>query len=285
VTDDLTDDWRPAPRRRREREALDDRDARDREARDRADRGHDHDGSSNRGPDDGGSVAPGYVPGSSHLGTPLAGRAPVRELVARDLAYVRGGRQILADVSLTAWAGEVLAVTGPSGSGKSSLLALLAGLDHPDSGQVLVDGQPLGSGVPDGFGLVLQGYGLVSVLTAAENVEVVLQGRGLARAEVRDRAEAALAAVGLADVEDHLVEQLSGGQQQRVAVARALVMEPTVLLADEFTAELDHESSHRILALVLAVAQRGGLVVIATHDRAVAEACDHELRLVDGRLA
>ena len=226
-----------------------------------------------------------YQRGTHRFGEPLPGRRRVRELTADGVWFARGGRTILSDVTISAFAGEVVAVTGPSGSGKSSLLALLAGLERPDTGSVLVDGDPLPRQVPDGFALVLQGYGLVSVLTAAENVEVALQGRGLARDEVRDRAAAALEAVGLEPVADYLVEQLSGGQQQRVAVARALAVDPAVLLADEFTAELDADSRTRILALVLAVAQRGVVVVIATHDPEVAQACHSELRLVDGRVA
>jgi ABC-type lipoprotein export system ATPase subunit len=227
--------------------------------------------------------APRYRQGDHRFGEPLPGRERVTELVGTGLSYARDGRQILTGVSVAAYPGEPLAVTGPSGSGKSTLLALLAGLEPPDAGAVTVDGLPVGRGVPDGFGLVLQGYGLVSVLTAAENVEVALQGRGLGRDEVRDRAAAALAEVGLEGVADHLVEQLSGGQQQRVAVARAVVVDPAVLLADEFTAELDADSRTRILALVLGVARRGALVVVATHDPEVAQACTTELRLVDGR--
>jgi putative ABC transport system ATP-binding protein len=218
-------------------------------------------------------------------GDPLPGRATVSQILGRDLGFARAGRQILAGVDVEVYAGEALAVTGPSGSGKSSLLALLAGLEHADSGEVLIDGQPVGGEVPPGFGLILQGYGLVSILTAAENVEVVLQGLGLSRGEVRARAGAALESVGLDDVADHLVEQLSGGQQQRVAVARALAVEPAVLLADEFTAELDAESRGHVLNLVLGVARRGGVVIIATHDRTVADVCNTELRLVDGRMA
>ena len=113
----------------------------------------------------------------------------------------------------------------------------------------------------------------------------MLQGLGLSRSEVRERAGLALESVGLDDVADHLVEELSGGQQQRVAVARALVAEPAVLLADEFTAELDSQSRGHVLNLVLGVARRGGVVVIATHDRAVADLCHAELRLADGRIA
>jgi ABC-type lipoprotein export system ATPase subunit len=221
---------------------------------------------------------------SYRAGDPLPDRPTVLENRGHDLGFARGGRDILAAVDLEVYAGEALAVTGPSGSGKSSLLALLAGLEHPDTGEVLVDGVHPDGGVPAGFGLILQGYGLVSVLTAAENVEVVLQGMGLPRGEVRARAGIALEAVGLDDVADHLVEQLSGGQQQRVAVARALVVEPAVLLADEFTAELDTDSRGHVLGLVLGVAKRGGIVVMATHDRTVADVCDRELRLSDGRV-
>lgn len=213
---------------------------------------------------------------------------PPGELSAVEVGYVRAGRVILADVTLTAYAGEAVAVTGPSGSGKSSLLALLAGLERPTSGVVRLAGAPVWPGGPtlrQRYGLILQGYGLVSVLTAAENVELVLQARGLAAAEVLQRAQAMLDLVGMAEVADHLVEELSGGQQQRVAVARALVANPEVVLADEPTAELDAGNRERILGLLLAEARRGRIVMLASHDREVADACDREFRLVDGRLA
>ncbi|HTZ44787.1 MAG TPA: ATP-binding cassette domain-containing protein [Jatrophihabitans sp.] len=205
-------------------------------------------------------------------------------VAAEQVSYRRGGRTILDAVSVAAYPGEVLAVTGPSGSGKSSLLALLAGLELPDAGTVRRAAATAGVGVPPGYGLVLQGYGLVSVLTAAENVEVVLQAQRLNRNEVRDRAEDALAAVGLADVADHLVEQLSGGQQQRVAIARALVIEPAVLLADELTAELDHESRQRVLDRVFRLAEAGSTVVLCTHDPELAAACHREIRLTNGTI-
>ncbi|MEO9236645.1 MAG: ATP-binding cassette domain-containing protein, partial [Jatrophihabitantaceae bacterium] len=123
---------------------------------------------------------------------------------AHAVRYQRAGRLILDDVSVSAYPYEVLAITGPSGSGKSSLLALLAGLELPDSGSIERATASPGEGVPAGYGLVLQGYGLVSVLTAAENVEIVLQGQRVDRTEVRERAEDLLAAVGLAEVADHL---------------------------------------------------------------------------------
>ncbi len=210
----------------------------------------------------------------------------MQELRAERLGVVRAGRQVLQDVSLLAPTGRILVLTGPSGSGKSTLLAVLAGLEPATTGTVHWDAELLGPrlrGVRSRCGLVLQGYGLVSLLTAAENVELVLQARGLPPAEVTDRAEQALGQVGLAESADHLVEQLSGGQQQRVAVARAVVAEPELLLADEPTAELDHGTRDRILGVLAAQADRGAVVVLATHDRAVADIADDELVLRDGR--
>jgi putative ABC transport system ATP-binding protein len=202
-------------------------------------------------------------------------------LVADRVSFARGGRRIVDNVSLTASAGQLLAITGPSGSGKSSLLALLDGLEAPDSGTVAHT--PADARV----GLILQGYGLVSLLTAAENVEIGLQGQlavgGLTRVEIKPRAEQALSAVGLGELAGHLVEELSGGQQQRVAIARALAMRPQILLADELTAELDHESKHHVIELVIELARQGAIVVLATHDPDVAAHCDVILALSDGR--
>jgi len=197
----------------------------------------------------------------------------------KDVGYRPNGVPVLDGVSLTVYAGEVLAVTGPSGSGKSSLLALLAGLATPDSGAVL------SSVPPDGIGVILQAYGLVNLLTAAENVEVALQARGRSPADVQSAAAAALAAVRLDEVVDHLIEELSGGQQQRVAVARALALQPTLLIADEVTAELDAETRNVIVELVLGAATTGAAVVLATHDLELAARCDRRLALVDGRVA
>ncbi len=205
-------------------------------------------------------------------------------LTAQAVRYQRAGRMILDEVTVSAYPYEVLAITGPSGSGKSSLLALLAGLEPPDQGSVSRAAPSPAEGVPEGYGLILQGYGLVSVLTAAENVEIVLQGQRMGRSELRDRAEDVLDAVGLAEVLDHLVEQLSGGQQQRVAIARALVTDPSVLLADELTAELDHRSREKVLSRVFALAEKGSTVVICTHDPELAAACHREIQLTNGTI-
>ena len=204
--------------------------------------------------------------------------------IADRVGYQRAGRQILDGVSVSAYPYEVLAITGPSGSGKSSLLALFAGLEPPDGGTVIRNGAQTSGTVPEGYGLVLQGYGLVGVLSAAENVEIVLQGQGLDRNDILDRAEDVLAALGLDEVADHLVEQLSGGQQQRVAIARALVIKPTVLLADELTAELDHRSRENVLERIFTLAANGSTVVICTHDPEVAARCHRQIELTNGRL-
>jgi len=208
---------------------------------------------------------------------------PAIVLAADRVSYARGGRVVLEDVSIEVDAGEVVAVLGPSGSGKSSLLALLAGLEAPDGGTVTRNGESV-SGVWPDVGLVLQGYGLVSVLTAAENIAVALQARRRPAAEVRERTQAALAAVGLEDIADHLVEEMSGGQQQRVALARALIANPRVLLADEMTAELDQDWKQRLLSLVFRAADRGALVVLATHDPDTAQRCNRQVHLLDGRI-
>jgi ABC-type lipoprotein export system ATPase subunit len=214
----------------------------------------------------------------------LAELWPIEQIVdatpveADDLCYARGGRQILQSVTLRAEPGQILGVVGPSGSGKSSLLTLLAGFDRPDSGRIYVRGIELG-GVAPYLGSVLQGYGLIGVLTAIENVQIPLQARDLPREQVRQRARQALAAVGIDLVDTHLVDQLSGGQQQRVALARALVTGPSLLIADEPTAELDHDSKERVVALLRCVAERGSTVILATHDPDIVVACDQTLQL------
>jgi putative ABC transport system ATP-binding protein len=202
-------------------------------------------------------------------------------LEARDLAYVRGGLKILSGISVSVHPGETLAVTGPSGSGKTSLLTLLAGLDVPSSGEVRINGTRLTGVAGPGLGvaLVLQGYGLVSLLTAAENIQVALRAAGWAAPLAAAAAAEALGQVGLSAHADQLIEELSGGQQQRTAVARALALKPKLLIADEPTAELDPVARALALSRLFEVAADGGALVLATHDPEVAERCDRILEL------
>jgi putative ABC transport system ATP-binding protein len=209
------------------------------------------------------------------------------QLVGTGLTYEVADRAIVDAVDVTAAAGRLLAVSGPSGAGKSSLLGLLGGLFPPSAGTVELDGAPVRPSDPEArrrIATVLQGYGLVSALTARENVAISMQARRVSRAEVRQRTDEALAQVGLADVADHLIEDMSGGQQQRVAVARALAMAPEVLLADEPTAELDAENRERIVELLVRLARSGAIVVIASHDPEVVGICDDVLELDAGRV-
>ena len=208
------------------------------------------------------------------------------ELVARGIRVSRGGAEILRGVDLTLWGGERLALTGPSGSGKTVLLSVLAGLARPEGGTVLLGGRPLTdvASLRRRLGVVFQGYGLVALLTAAENVELPLLASRVRPAEARARAREALELVGLADRAEHLVEELSGGQQQRAAVARALVVRPDVLLADEPTAEQDVDHRAATLDAILAVASTGTAVLLATHDPVVAARCDRHVHLDAGVL-
>jgi len=196
-------------------------------------------------------------------------------LSATDVTVLRDGRPVVEGASLRCEAGEIVGIGGPSGSGKTTLLTVLAGLAEPDRGTVTRAGTPT-------VGVVLQGYGLVPVLTASENVEVVLQALGRSAAAVRSEAAAAMARVLLDGLGDRLVDRLSGGQQQRVAVARALAVRPDLLLADEPTSELDEVSRDHVVGELQAEARRGGMVVIASHDRDVLAACDRVLWLADG---
>jgi ABC-type multidrug transport system ATPase subunit len=208
-------------------------------------------------------------------------------LAGRGLQYRIGDRAILAGIDIRAEAGALCAVSGPSGAGKSTLLGVLAGLLAPSAGEVTMDGRPVP--VRDvawrrRVGLVLQGYGLVSALTATENVAIILQAQRIPRSEVRRRTAEVLEQVGLTEVADHLVEDLSGGQQQRAAVARALVGRPDVLVADEPTSELDAENRARIVELFATAAANGAVIVLASHDPDVVDRCDAVVHLDQGRV-
>jgi ABC-type lipoprotein export system ATPase subunit len=202
-------------------------------------------------------------------------------LEARGIRYSRDGQLILDGIDLAVAPGESLAITGPSGSGKTSLLAIISGLAAPADGDVYLDGTRLSgyAGPSAGVALVLQGYGLVSLLTAAENIEVALRAAGMPAPAARPTARTALEELGLGAHTGQIVEELSGGQQQRVAIARALALQPRMLIADEPTAELDPAARTVALARIFEVAAAGGSLVIATHDPEVAGRCDRTLDL------
>ncbi|MFG2000178.1 ABC transporter ATP-binding protein [Spirillospora sp. NPDC048911] len=203
-------------------------------------------------------------------------------LRAEGLSHTIDGRAILTGIDLEATAGERIAVIGPSGSGKSTLLTLLAGVITPTHGQVRFRGAPIGESARQEISYVFQGYGLMSLLTAAENVEIALRAAGRPPAKARELAADALETLGMTPYADHLIEELSGGQQQRTAVALALARRPALLLADEPTAEQDPGHRDLVLKRLLAETERGAALIIATHDPEVAAQCDRTLRLDDG---
>ena len=206
------------------------------------------------------------------------------------------GEQIikgLDDVSISIEEGSFVCLSGPSGSGKTTLLNAMGGLDSPDSGEILVGDKrvdQLGkSALADmrlhSIGFVFQAYNLIPVLTAEENIEFVMQVQGVPTEQRRQKSRAILDEVGLADHENRRPAQLSGGQQQRVAVARAIVSNPTLVLADEPTANLDSLSATQLMDLFVKLnAERGITFVIATHDVRVMEYCSRLIRMEDGKI-
>jgi putative ABC transport system ATP-binding protein len=197
----------------------------------------------------------------------------------------------LRGVSLTIEPGDFLAIVGPSGSGKSTLMHLLGGLDRPTTGRLLLGGRDVSSLSPPDLarlrnrviGFVFQSFHLLARTSARDNVGLPLIYRGTRRAERRRLAAEALERVGLAHRMDHRPNQLSGGEQQRVAIARALVTEPTVLLADEPTGNLDSVSGESVLRLLEELnAERGVALAVVTHDPAVAARARRQIRMRDG---
>jgi len=196
-------------------------------------------------------------------------------------------RTLLDGIDLEFRPGELAALSGPSGSGKTTLLSIAGGLLEPTAGTTSYAGRSmwLGTGDPrPEVAFVLQVYGLIPILSARENVSVALRARGVRPGEADEQAEAALDRFHIADLADRQVEELSGGQMQRVACARGLVVGADILLADEPTSELDEVNRGLVLGELRQEALRGAIVVVATHDPAVADACDRHYVLDDGRL-
>ncbi|MEQ8765959.1 MAG: ABC transporter ATP-binding protein [Planctomycetota bacterium] len=199
----------------------------------------------------------------------------------------------LENVTLDIAAGELLVLLGPSGSGKTSLLNLVAGIDRPDRGRLFVDGTEItslkGKALSDwraeNVGYVFQQFHLVPVLTAFENVELPLYLFGFSRQQRAERVSLALEAVGLQDRAHHQPRQLSGGQKQRVAIARAIVSDPTVLVCDEPTGNLDHASAEATLTLLKQLNEtRGRTILMVTHDPKAARFGTRVLTLDKGQL-
>jgi putative ABC transport system ATP-binding protein len=224
--------------------------------------------------------------------------APVISLdnITLNLTSAAGEVNILRDVTLRVSPGQNIGLVGPSGAGKTSLLMIIAGLEQQSSGRVVIGGYDGGYDY-DGrseddlarfrrgnVGIVFQDFHLIDTMTALENVALPLEFAGLPNAFAR--ATAALDAVGLQARVEHYPGQLSGGEQQRVALARAFVSNPTLLLADEPTGNLDQDTGDRIIDLMFALAaEHNTTLFLITHDPAIAQRCDRIIRIVDGRLA
>ena len=196
----------------------------------------------------------------------------------------------LRSVSLDLERGEMVAIMGASGSGKSTTLNVIGTLDRPTGGTYLLEGEPVESLAEDDLaelrnrkiGFVFQSFHLLPRLTAVDNVELPMVYAGLSRRERRDRARAALARVGLSEREDHLPNQLSGGQQHRVAIARAIVNDPVLLLADEPTGALDSATTRQVMALFQMLHEQGITVILVTHDPAIGAFAERVITFADG---
>ncbi len=209
--------------------------------------------------------------------------------------YTRGDQivPVLHDITLNIARGDFISLMGPSGSGKSTLLNLIAGIDKPTSGSLKIDGEDI-SRLSEGdladwrasnIGFIFQFYNLMPVLTAFENVELPLLLTNLSKSQRRERVEMTLGMVGLSDRMDHYPNELSGGQQQRVAIARAVVTDPTILVCDEPTGDLDRQSAADVLNMLKELNEKlGKTIVMVTHDAHAAEAAKRMVHLEKGEL-
>ena len=240
------------------------------------------------------SPAPGQRIAGAGLISQGGGR-PIVSITHLSKSYRRGGQvvPVLRDITLVIPEGDFIALMGPSGSGKSTLLNLIAGIDKPDSGELLVGGEDitklseadLADWRASHVGFVFQFYNLMPVLSAFENVELPLLLTSLSRRDRRERVETALALVGLSDRIEHYPNELSGGQQQRVAIARALISDPTIIVADEPTGDLDRKSAEEILALLRRLnAEMGKTVIMVSHDGHAVQSARHVTHLEKGEL-
>ncbi|BBO34886.1 ABC transporter ATP-binding protein [Lacipirellula parvula] len=224
---------------------------------------------------------------------PAIAAAETRQ-VKKSFASGEAAVQAVRGVTVSIHSGELTAIVGPSGCGKSSLLSMLGAIDTPTSGQVLIGGIDVAT-LSDyertllrrrQIGFVFQAFNLMPTLSALENAALPLELDGVSQREAHERARVGLEQVGLGKRVDHLPSQMSGGEQQRVAVARALVTNPTILLADEPTGNLDTTGGEQVMKLLRElVGEHGQTVVMVTHDNEIAAAADRVLRMRDGLIA
>ena len=229
--------------------------------------------------------------------SPAAMPDPGAAMVALDdvrltLGSASGEVNILRGIELRINAGEAVGVVGPSGSGKTTMMMVIAGLERASSGTVRVNGAELGGLDEDALalfrrdtiGIVFQNFHLIPTMTALENVAIPLEFAG--RSDAFDRAREGLAAVGLGPRVTHYPGQLSGGEKQRVALARAVAAGPRLIMADEPTGNLDHETGAAVMDLLFELHDRlGTTLILISHDRELAGRCDRVVRLIDGRIA
>ncbi len=230
------------------------------------------------------------------MSSPTDNGHPLVEISDLTKSYTRGTEviRVFEDINLEIRTGDFLALMGPSGSGKTTLLNILAGLDTPTAGRVVVDGQEitrmnakqLAAWRSTHIGFIFQFYNLLPVLTAAQNIELPLLLTSLTKKQRRDHVRTALELVGLTDRSEHFPQQLSGGQQQRVGIARAVVSDPTIILGDEPTGDLDAASGNEVLDLLESLSrEHGKTVLMVTHDAHAAERAHAVMHIDKGVLS